>query len=134
MIAALLLAFIPADSVLTDYVDIVEFNTSYTPGNPPNANLCQLIFWRWNDDCREHHVVAWRSRTYTVSGRILTPDWPLARRVGGRWYVDWHEHGILRRVICHEIRSSVTPYDPEIERRHFRPIESRPKLSPIPTR
>lgn len=126
----ILLAFLPFDSVTVDRVDIVEFNTFYDSSPSPSVRFAQLIAWEWNDHLREHVIVDWRMCDYQTSGNVVESIWPRTRQVGREWHIEFvdGEDG-YRRLIAGEVRYSVTPFDPEVQRRHVRPVEWRRKFS-----
>jgi len=119
LLTLILLADIPRDPVLTDYVDMIEISHVHSrSGNGEKHVNHYYIFWDW--DGWNHRVVDWR---HYAKQR--------PQRFGNQWLLRFTEEegGQQRRIICKYWRETSTDYDPELFDRQFLRECDRRKLN-----
>lgn len=119
-IGVLLVAIAPINPlVLTDRVDKIEYNHYHDEAGRPVFD--QLIFYDWDSRAKRFQVRAWRL--------VKSPSQiPQKDHHTDKWYVLWHDTGVLRKVTSNSVTETWTQYDPELGEREYLPQEKRDEL------
>lgn len=117
IIAILLASLIPRTPLLTDSVDVIEVNHTYSTATN-GLVLSQVIAWNWSTGDRRYRIVAWRL--------ITNKNWkPVRRARNGFYETIAADKGYLRKITSRSVVETWTDYDPEMIRRNDWPQDMR---------
>ena len=117
ILLAIILTFVPLDSVIVDRVDVAELNHVHWEKSGEHT-FSQWVFWEWNAGAMR--VVDWRYAKCTDP--MFTSD-------GGQWAMTWLDGETLRRVEADHFRETWTAYDVEVQDRARLPESLRRRLT-----
>lgn len=118
-LGSLLLAIVPHEAVVIDYVDVTEINRVYDECG--KLVFTQAIYWTWDPWCCRLQVRAWRM--------VKNFDqYPRVDHGSESAFSLWNDSGVLREVRAKAVRESWTQYDPEMNEREVIPKELRREL------
>jgi hypothetical protein len=96
------------------HVDRIELNHYHDAQCQPVFS--QLIFYTWSSQRKRFDVNEWR---LCKSESMV----PVKQR--GKYFMRWHDDGIMREVVTGSFRETWTQYDPETLERDMLPQDQR---------
>ena len=111
-----LLSAVPREDIVTDEVDLVEYNHYYD--EEARHVFDQLIFYNWSMTEGRFQVRTWRLIRSPV--QLPTRNWH-----AGGYDVLWTDGEVTRRVHARALRETWTQHDPEMRERTFLPKDRR---------
>lgn len=119
LLALVLLASNPPETILRDECDLIEVNHFYDEQG--RLVFDQTIFYDWSPAYSRYMVRDWR----LVKNPAQLPhrDW----RDGG-YAALWHDGEVLRHISASEFRETWTQHDPELAEREYLPKDQRRNL------
>jgi hypothetical protein len=96
------------------HVDRIELNHYHDANCEPVFS--QLIFYTWSSQRKRYDVNEWRLKK--CESMV-----PVKQR--GKYFLRWHDDGIMREVVTGSFRETFTQYDPETLERDMLPQDQR---------
>lgn len=76
----------------------------------------QLIFYEWSPQRKRFDIREWR----LIKSESM---YPVPK--SGRWFLRWHDDGVMREVKINSLRKTWTQHDPELVEREYLPQDQR---------
>jgi len=99
------------------HVDRIELNHYHDANCEPVFS--QLIFYTWSSQRKRFDVNEWRLK----KDESMVP---VQKR--GKYFMRWHDDGIMREVVTGSFRETWTQYDPETLERDRLPQDQRVEI------
>jgi hypothetical protein len=114
MIALLFALVIGTSTPQPVKAELVEVNHYHDSLGTPVFS--QLIFYEWSSQRKRFDIREWR----LIKNQSM---YPVPK--GGRWFLRWHDDGIMREVKIGSLRETWTKHDPELVERDYLPQDQR---------